>query len=847
MNIFNRVALQGLKKNRTRTLVTIVGVLLSAALFTGVATFAVSLQSYLINSAAVKYGSWHLELPAVSATIAADAADDSRVADTVLLQNIGYAALEGGKNPAKPYIFLSGWDKKALEMLPVNLLSGRLPENGSEVVVPAHLAANGGVKFSIGETITLSVGNRINGNESLSQHNPYVAGAEILEPVMQKSYTVVGICQRPTVEEYSAPGYTLITAADNSSADDVALFITLKNPYQLASYTKDVVGDGSYVLNDNVLRFMGLSSEKLMMVLLYAIVAILVILVVVGSVFLIYNAFSISLNERTQQFGILMSVGATEKQLRNSVLFEGLCIGMIGIPLGILVGLPGVQLVLSLVEKNFANVMYDTVPLSLVVSVPAIVAAAIISFFTIFISAYIPAKKAAAMPVMDCIRQTKEIKLTAENFKISPLVQRFLGLAEQLALKNFKRNKRRYGSIILSLTFSMVLFVGASSFGSYLNQIADASDTVVEQYDIVFSSSDMEETELLQLYDQLKSTAGITVSGYQAEVAYPCCISAEQLSSSFLNTFGDFLDYDGKGQPAKATLDAVFVDDNAYQKLLERLNLPANVYNGQADSMILAAYVEGYLYWQDIPIDITLCDNSGNGVKTVRATFVKDYPDLLPAEAGSTFRGYSLLLIAPYTMKAQFDGLDTVEKTVLGMTFESDNPGQSTAQMQTILDANGITAEYSLYNLYAILEQNRNLNFIVHLFAAVFVLMITLIAVANVFNTISTNVKLRRRELAMLRSVGMAERDFNRMLCFECILYGARTMLWGLPLSVVSSWLIYRGMVAGGGFQLQFLFPWSSLVLSALGVFLVVLITMLYATRKIKKENIIDGLRDELT
>ncbi len=846
MNIFNRVALQGLKKNRTRTLVTIVGVLLSAALFTGVATFAVSLQSYLINGAAVKYGSWHLELPAVSATIAADVADDSRVADTVLLQNIGYAVLEGGKNPAKPYIFLSGWDKKALKVLPVNLLSGRLPENSSEVVVPAHLAANGGVKFSIGETITLSVGNRINGNESLSQHNPYVASAEILEPVMQKSYTVVGICQRPTVEEYSAPGYTLITAADNSSADDMAMFITLKNPYQLASYTKDVVGNGSYVLNDNVLRFMGLSSEKLMMVLLYAIVAILVILVVVGSVFLIYNAFSISLNERTQQFGILMSVGATEKQLRNSVLFEGLCIGIIGIPLGILVGLPGVQLVLSLVEKNFANVMYDTVPLSLVVSVSAIVAAAIISFFTIFVSAYIPAKKAAAMPVMDCIRQTKEIKLTAENFKISPLVQRFLGLAEQLALKNFKRNKRRYGSIILSLTFSMVLFVGASSFGSYLNQIADASDTVVEQYDIVFSSSDMEETELLQLYDQLKSIAGITVSGYQAEVAYPCCISDEQLSSSFLNTFGDFLDYDGEGQPAKATLDAVFVDDNAYQQLLERLNLPANAYTGQADSMILAAYVEGYLYWQDIPIDITLCDNSGNGVKTVRATFVKDYPDLLPAEAGSTFRGYSLLLIAPYTMKAQFDGLDTVEKTVLGMTFESDNPGQSTAQMQTILDANGITAEYSLYNLYAILEQNRNLNFIVHLFAAVFVLMITLIAVANVFNTISTNVKLRRRELAMLRSVGMAERDFNRMLCFECILYGARTMLWGLPLSVVISWLIYRGMVAGGGFQLQFLFPWSSLVLSALGVFLVVLITMLYATRKIKKENIIDGLRDDL-
>lgn len=254
MNILHKVALQGLRKNRTRTLVTIVGVLLAAALFTGVATFAVSLQSYLINGAAVKYGSWHVALPAVSAATAADAEQDNRVADTVRLQNIGYAALKDGKNPAKPYVFLSGWDSKALETLPVNLLAGRLPENSSEVVIPAHLAANGGVKFSIGETITLAVGNRKQGSTVLTQHDPYQDGAEVLEPVMQKSYTVVGICQRPTVEEYSAPGYTLITVADSTDTDSVALFITLKNPYQLTSFTKDLAADGGYVLNNNVLR-----------------------------------------------------------------------------------------------------------------------------------------------------------------------------------------------------------------------------------------------------------------------------------------------------------------------------------------------------------------------------------------------------------------------------------------------------------------------------------------------------------------------------------------------------------------------------------------------------------------
>lgn len=848
MNVFHKIVLQGLKKNRTRTLVTLIGVILSAALFTGVITFAVSLQSYLINGAVAKYGSWHIELPATDSLIAASAEEDSRVADTVVLQNIGYAALEDSKNAAKPYLFLSGWSQKAFDVLPIKLLSGRLPENSSEILIPAHLAANGGVKIAVGETITLEIGNRMNGSETLSQHTPYAEGLEMFMPMLQKTYTVVGICQRPAIEEYSAPGYTLITAADAALPDSLALFITLKNPYQLSSYTKEMASKGNFfVLNDDVLRFYGLSSEKLIMVLLYVIVAILVALVVIGSVFLIYNAFYMSLNERTQQLGILMSVGATAKQLCNSVLFEGLCIGAIGIPLGILAGLPGMQLVLSMVAKNFANVMYDDVPLVLVVSAPAIIVAVLTSLGTILISAYLPAKKAAAMPAMDCIRQTNEIKISAKDIKMSPFAQRILELEEQLALKNFKRNKRRYRSVILSLTFSVVLFVAASSFGNYLNQIAEDSNQVVEQYDIVFSSSNMEENQLLQLYDQLKSVVGITVSGYQAEASYPCRISTEQLSSSFLDTFGDFLSYDGSDEQAEATLNVVFVDDDAYQKFLEQLDLSTYVYSGQENCMLLAAYVEGYLYWQDSSLDIALCDSSGSEVKTVHTAFVKDYPDLLPAEAGSIFQGYSLLLIAPYAEKSQFDSLDSAERMVLGMTFESENPGQSTAQMQAILDANGITADYSLYNLYAILEQNRNLNFIVHLFAAVFIVMITLISIANVFNTISTNIKLRRQELAMLRSVGMAERDFNRMMRFECALYGARTMLWGLPLSVIASYLIYRGMVLGGGFQLHFIFPWRSIGVSILGVFCVVFVTMLYAISKIKTENIIDGLRDDLT
>ncbi|WP_315119090.1 ABC transporter permease [uncultured Clostridium sp.] len=843
MNIFNKVTLQSLKKSRTRTIVTVIGVALSAAMITAVATFTVSLQSYMINGAAAKYGDWHIEIPDADSSIAQEQAEDSRVANVVALQNIGYATLEGGQNPDKPYLFVTGWNEEALDALPIKLLSGRLPGNSSEVVIPAHISANGGVKISVGDTLTLSVGNRMSVDQKLSQHDSYCAGEETLVPTTEKTYTVVGICQRPAIEEYAAPGYTLITTEDTAAADSLTVFITLKNPYQVHSYADN----NSYVLNDDVLRFMGLSGEKMLTVLLYSIGGILIALVMLGSVFLIHNSFNISLNERTHQFGILMSVGATEKQLRNSVLFEGLCIGTIGIPIGILIGIPSIKLVLSLVARNFANVMYDNVPLTLVVSVPALVAAAAISMITILISAYIPAKKAASTPVMECIRQTNEVKVEAKAIRTSKLAKRLYGLEETLALKNFKRNRRRYRSIILSLTLSVVLFVSASSFGTYLNQIAENSSVVVEEYDICFYTRDMEESDLFQLYDKLKPADGVTESSYQALSTYSCVLNTSDLSSHFFDEYGESIGYDGASETVEVQLDIQFVEDSVYQNLLEGLGLSSEEYTGQDKKMIMAGILPERWYTQEQPMEFTLRSKTGEQTKTIRATFVKDYPDLLPAEP-SEWPGYTLMVMAPYEVKPQFDALGaTVKPTKLGMTFKSENPGQSTAEMQTMIDGAGITADYNLYNVYEILEQNRNITFIVNLFSVVFIMMISLIAVANVFNTISTNIKLRRREFAMLRSVGMSDRDFNKMMRFECTLYGARTMLWGLPLSGILSCLIYKGMVVGGADNIGFVFPWGSMAISVFSVLLVVFITMLYAISKIKRENIIDALRDDMT
>ncbi|KWX73521.1 ABC transporter permease [Paenibacillus jilunlii] len=862
MNIFNKVTLQSMKKSRTRTIVTIIGVVLSAAMITGVATFGVSLLNYLANGAAQKYGGWHVEFLNVDSSFAQERTLDKGVANTATFENIGYAKLDGGKNPKKPYLFMAGFSKKAFDTLPISLMSGRLPENSGEILVPMSAEVNSGVKFAEGDTLSLAVGNRMNGNKNLGQHDPYISGKETLMPKAKRTYNVVGIYYLPGIEEPSAPGYTLITKADaGDTADSLNLFVTLKNPRGVHAYASSTAGTGTYVFNDNVLRFMGLSDDNIFNTLLYSVGGILVALIMIGSIFLIYNSFNISLNERTHQFGILSSVGATARQLRNSVLFEGLCIGAVGIPIGVIAGIGSIRLVISVVARNFGDIMYSNVPLTLTVSIPVIVVAAAVSMVTILISAYIPARKAASTPVMESIRQTNEVKVESKAVKTSKLAQRIYGLEGTLALKNFKRNKKRYRSIVLSLVLSVVLFISTSAFVTDLKQASERA-VVFTTYDIGVATQDMDDSEMLPLYDKLKTTGGVYEGSYQALMKYSCAAKASDLSD-------DYWKYAGSHSPDEKVnlpMELQFLDDSTYLNMIKGLGLPAEEYTGQNAKIIAVAKVTSHMkanreheldefidIFKSSSMNFTIAPETNGKPKmeqgrNVSIKFVNTVPpDTLPIlEKSGSNNPFIFRVMAPYSLKEKFETPDT-HVAIKGMTFRSKTPIQSAAKMEAMIKGAGVKSNYTLYNFSKVLDENRNMIFIANVFAYTFIIMISLIAVANVFNTISTNIKLRRRELAMLRSVGMSERDFQKMMNFECAFYGMRALIFGLPIAAISSWLIYKGMVAGGADNIDFVFPWGSIGISVFSVFLVVFITMLYAISKIKRENIIDALRDDMT
>ena len=600
---------------------------------------------------------------------------------------------------------------------------------------------------------------------------------------------------------------------------------------------------------------MGVSDNKLFNAFLYTVGGILVAIIMIGSIFLIYNSFNISLNERTRQFGILSSIGATAKQLRNSVLFEGLCIGAIDIPIGVIVGIGSIWLIIPIVAENFGNIVPSTVPLTLSVSIPTIVAAAVISLVTILISAYIPARKAAKTPVMESIRQTNEVKTESKAVKTSKLAQRIYGLEGTLALKNFKRNKKRYRSIVLSLVLSVVLFVSGSAFETTLKRLAEQLIMNLD-YDILFTTQDMNDREMFPLYDKLKTADGVYESSYQAIFEYSCSVKA----SDFSDRYQEYAGYAAPDETVNLPMDIQFIEDSEYLSFIKELGFSEEEYTGKDAKMIAVAKQridkkdgsnEVFDMFESRSMNFSVAPQINDKPKmeqerSINITFVDTYPVNPPPKHSYKQNPCVFMVVAPYSLKDKFETPDA--HADIGISFRSNDPLQSVAKMETMIQGAGITSAYTLNNVYAIVEQYRSITFVINVFTYIFVIMISLIAVANVFNTISTNIKLRQRELAMLRSVGMSERDFQKMMNFECIFYGMRTLLFGLPIATISSWLIYKGLVTIERMDnFKFVFPWCSMAISIFSVLFIVFITMLYAISKIKKENIIDALRDDMT
>ena len=890
MNVFHKVTLAALKKNKTRTIATIIGIILSAAMICAVTTSFASLRGFLIDFTVYNEGDWHGSAVSTDKNTLEELQGSEKVENTTYSKYVGYSIAEGCTNPDKPYLFILGTSDNFDDMMHIHISEGRYPTSKNEILIPYHLSANGGVNYKLGETFTLSVGDRMIDGSILNQNNPYINNEQTGESesfVARETitYTVVGFYARPGFEEYYAPGYTALTL-DNEGGDGVYdVYFKMKSAGDYYQFVEENKITG--LTNVDLLMYSGVSQYPEFMVVFYGLAAVIIALILFGSVSLIYNAFSISVSERTKQFGLLSSIGATKKQLRKTVFFEAFVVSAIGIPLGVLAGIGGMGITFHFISDLFVKMgLPEELPLRLCVTWVSVIAACLIALITVFVSAWIPAIRATRVTIIDAIRQSKDIKIKQKDTKTSKLTYRLFGLPGVIATKHFKRNRKKYRTTVVSLFMSIVLFVSATSIVSYVKEVTELGYGTAG-YDIIYyGDSDIKDEEASELFDKLNSAEGVSAGAYYRQHYSRLFANRKDITENYLSHFVDNFPDPELAAEGKVSFMAtvVFVRDDLYRSLLKENGLDEAKYMNTDKPLALAfnhyktyseankKFVNGNVLATENSSVSFECektpegyyvyevytDDNGKMMCTLEKYRDPDDTYSVPYEEVYSMKKLDVgafIKKAPYYVgeseEIRLIYPNSLASTVMGdyeeylsvmFKFQSDDHTKSYDEMKQILKDNNVsTAELSDYA--AAVEDTRNLMTIVNIFAYGFIILISLIAATNVFNTISTSISLRRREFAMLRSVGMTEKGINKMMNYECILYGAKALLLGLPTSCLISFILYK--IVSKGMMISFKLPWLAMGIATLSVFLVVFATMIYAMHKIKKENPIDALKNE--
>ena len=476
MNVIQKLTLRHMLLNKRRTLVTVLGIVISVAMLTAVSTVTGSFMDLARRDTLARTGDWQVKY----VDITREQADQlEKSPDNALAgchYNVGYLALPDPGRESRPYLYWQNYDENGFSLLPMKLEEGRMPEKEGEVIVlDSFLQDN--EQYKIGDTVRLPQGKRT-GIQSGMPVEYEDQGRLNQEEVFEKSgealsFTIVGTFSQLGLNR-NAAGYEiygLLQPEQEPLTMQMKVRQVTADIFQQAKDTGEEAGldsQGQVYFNNALLRTMGVVNDGATMNTLYILIAIVVVIIMIGSVSLIYNAFAISLSERSRYLGMLSSVGATRQQKSASVFFEGAVLGAVAIPVGLLGGILGIGITFSCISPMMRESFGMEADLRVTISWASMALAVALSALTIFISAYLPARRASRISAIEAIRQTGDIKLRQRTVRTSPLTRWIFGFPADLGLKNLKRNRGRYRATVFSLVISVVLFLTASSFSAYL-------------------------------------------------------------------------------------------------------------------------------------------------------------------------------------------------------------------------------------------------------------------------------------------------------------------------------------------------------------------------------------------
>lgn len=801
MNILRKLTLKDLKLNKKRTIGTIIGVILSCALILVVGGFFFILQDTLVENEIRNEGYYHVSINNLTDKQVEDLKINRDISNIIVVNKVGVAITDTGVSED----FARGDDifsysEKTYKELNYVVLEGNFPKNSNEILIDRSYNYFHNTK--VGDVIELNV----NGEK--------------------KSYKVSGISNR-----YSE----FITTGVESSTYKV--FLTLKNPRNYKEDINKLLGLRDYKeewespiygtdfsIRTYLLMYETLSFEETGLDLFVGLFGVAIFVIMVTSIFAIRNSFAISVSEKTKMYGMLSSVGATKKQIKKMVLFEGLVVGLIGIIIGIFLGIFVTwffTFIINFIAAN-ASLLGDS-KLIYNFNVLPIIIAILTSLIVIYLSVISGARKASKASPIQNIRNASDIK--NKKIRTPKYINKIFGIGGVISYKNLKRSKKKYRVTIISLIVSIFIFIVASSLIDYALKIVS-----YEYVDLKYNVS-IRETFIENNLEELKRLDN-------SYVIYNMHSNYKFLDLSHINEGLKYV-HEYQGEVFEEIIyNLNLYDDESYKKIMKDLNLD---YEYMKDKVIILNKVENpgkdnrrFINATDYKKGdvIELVDQNNESSKSVKLVVGELLSDNYPVGVERRIGDNTLNIVGNY----KYMDKEVIDGGVIAIFYNSEEPYELAENIKKIND------KIYVDNIDEAVSKTKSMILILSIVSYSFILVLTLIGVTSVFNTINSNMELRKSEFATLKSVGMTKKEFNRMINLESFFYSFKSLFYGLILGLIGSYVVFK--IFEFDYSFSYILPLKAIILAIVFIVVIVLIIMRYSIKKINKYNIIETIRN---
>ena len=829
MKSYSDITLKYLKENKKRTLFTIIGIILSLSLISGVGFLGLSVRDLLYdnaikNSGDYEFGFWNVDKKVIS--ILRNDVDLDKVG-VITNADSGSYKLGGFEDCT---IYITSEDEVCLkDIFKTELTEGRLPENGSELIISDE--AKEYLKLELNDKITL---NEIN----------YKNEKEIKVGV--KEFTIVGFTKESFPSDGTwLNGITFLEKIENNKTYDIKFTVKdNKNKYQtvLSKAKRLNIEEELIDSNNDLLALRGQSEYKGINDVIKGISIFVIIIIMITTIFLIYNTINISITERMAEFGILRSIGATPKQIRNLVIKESLILCLISIPFGVLSGFIGVWITVKLLESNISMMFNDSI-LTVKFYPSIILFTLIIGVITIFIASFGPARKAGKVSPISIIKGSSGGSIKYYNGKI---VRKIFGVEGWVAYKNIRKNSKRFIVTILSLSISLIMFILFTTLNmkrldelAYINKSSLTHGNIYLRKDIVNEVS-----------DKIKNINGIDEVYIQPYLwleylALDPALITDEFKSSYGYESDEFLN----------NITILGYDDNSLKEL--------GVENGLKDGEVIiinsfARYNEdGKL--ENINISNLEEDDTFKIPVSNFSTLEENFLGLLIEDLNNDncieFKVKKILDKNPFESDYNYDfkiimskdfleKINTSEYIRYELKFKYTNINDEKLTESASNEIQSIEEDYklTLNDLNADNKMQQQMWTVINVFVYGFIVIISLIGIVNVVNTISLNILLKKKEFGTLGTIGMSERQLSKMVILEGMLHGIIASIIG---GIISLGLVLIAVkIINFGLTVSNKIYWQPFVIGFTINLLVVFIASLIPLNKLKKMSLVETIRN---